>query len=53
MVMMSPVMTTTNPAPADTFTSRIGTSKSLGRPRSCGSVENEYCVLAMQTGSRP
>ena len=32
MVMMSPVSTTTKPAPAATITSRSGTSKFFGRP---------------------
>lgn len=53
MVMIVPEMSTTNPAPAESRTSRIGTSKPLGAPRTLGSVENEYCVLAKHTGRCP
>ena len=50
MVMMSPQIITTNSAPAARRTSRIFTMWPLGAPRRLGSVENEYCVLATQTG---
>ena len=53
MVMISPQITTTNPAPAESRTSRIGTTWWVGAPRRFGSVEKEYCVFAMQTGSLP
>ena len=49
MVMISPQMATTKPAPAESLTSRTGTTWPVGAPRRLGSVENEYCVLAMQT----
>ena len=39
-----------NSAPAESRTSRIGTTWPVGAPRLLGSVEKEYCVLAMQTG---
>ena len=39
--------------PAASLTSRTGTTWSIGAPRRLGSVENEYCVLAMQTGRLP
>src|SRR5688572_28504138 len=50
MVMISPQMTTMNSAPADSLTSRTGTTWLLGSPFRFGSVEKLYCVLAMQTG---
>ena len=53
MVMISPQTTTMNSAPADSRTSRTGTMWPVGAPRRFGSVENEYCVLAMQTGRWP
>ena len=53
MVMISPQIATTKPAPAESLTSRTGTTWSFGAPRRLGSVENEYCVLAMHTGSLP
>ena len=53
MVMMSPQTTTTNPAPADSRTSRTCSSWPEGAPSSVGSVEKEYCVLAMHTGRWP
>ena len=53
IVMISPQITTTNPAPADRRTSRIGTECPVGAPRRLGSVENEYWVLAMQIGRSP
>ena len=42
MVMISPVMTTMNSAPAESLSSRTGTVKPRGAPRLAGSVENEY-----------
>ena len=51
MVMIDPVFTTTNPAPADGVTSRTVIRKPRGRPSSAGSSENEYCVLAIHTGA--
>ena len=50
IVMMSPQTITTNSAPAASRTSRTFTMCPDGAPRSCGSVENEYCVFATQTG---
>ena len=48
--MMSPQIITTNSAPAASRTSRMLTTWPDGAPRSCGSVENEYCVFATHTG---
>ncbi len=53
MVMTSPQITTTKPAPADSLTSRTGTVWPVGAPRKFGSVEKDYWVLAMQTGRLP
>ena len=53
MVMISPQMATMKPAPADSRTSRTGSRWSLGAPFRFGSVENEYWVLAIQTGKCP
>jgi hypothetical protein len=53
MVMMSPHTTTMNSAPAESLTSRMGTMWLMGAPFKLGSVENEYCVLAMQIGNLP
>src|SRR5258706_15125199 len=50
MVRISPQIITTNSAPAANRTSRTLSTWPLGAPRSSGSVENEYCVLAMQIG---
>jgi hypothetical protein len=50
IVITSPHTTTMNSAPAARRTSRMLTMWPLGAPRAPGSVENEYCVLAMQTG---
>ncbi len=50
MVMTSPQITTMNSAPAASRTSRMFTVCPLGAPRAAGSVEKEYCVLAMQIG---
>jgi hypothetical protein len=53
MVMISPQMTTRKPAPAESRTSRIGTTWSVGAPLRLGSVEKDYCVLATQIGRLP
>ena len=53
MVMTSPQIATTNSAPAESRTSRMGTTWWLGAPLRLGSVEKEYCVLAMQMGNLP
>ena len=53
MVMMSPQMTTMNSAPADSLTSRTGTTWLMGAPFILGSVVKEYCVFAMQIGNFP
>ena len=50
MVMMAPVIATTKPAPADTYTSRTFTVKPSGRPSLEASSDREYWVLAMHTG---
>ena len=52
IVMMSPVSTTTKPAPAETFTFLTVTVKPSGAPSFCGSSEKLYWVLATQIGSR-
>ena len=51
IVMIDPVFTTTNPAPAEGATSRTVIRNPRGRPSSVGSSENEYCVFAMHTGA--
>ena len=53
MVMMSPQIATTKPAPAESRTSRTGTMWPVGAPRRVGSAEKEYYVLATQTGRWP
>src|SRR6185503_2056846 len=53
MVMISPQIATMNSAPADSRTSRTGIEKPVGAPLASGLVENEYWVLAMQTGNLP
>ena len=53
MVMISPQITTTKPAPAESRTSRTGTLCPVGAPRRFGSVVKLYWVLAMQTGRSP
>ena len=45
MVMISPQITTTNPAPAESRTSRIGTTWPEGAPRKLGSVEKRVLRL--------
>src|SRR6202140_3530463 len=49
--IMFPAMATMNPAPAERDASVIFSVQPVGAPRSLGLSENEYCVLAMQTGS--
>ena len=53
MVMIAPQITTTNSAPPESRTSRIGTSKPLGAFLSAASAEKLYCVFAMHTGKCP
>jgi hypothetical protein len=53
IVMISPDNTTMNPAPAFRYTSRTLNTWPVGGPCSCGSVENEYCVFAMQIDRLP
>jgi len=48
---MLPAMATTKPAPAERDASVILSVQPVGAPRSLGLSENEYCVLAMHTGS--
>jgi hypothetical protein len=50
IVITSPQIITMNSAPAASRTSRMLTTWPDGAPRSPGSVENEYCVFATQTG---
>ena len=42
--MISPQITTMNPAPAESRTSRTGMVCPVGAPRRFGSVEKEYWV---------
>src|SRR6476620_1071807 len=49
--IMLPAIATMNPAPAEREASVILSVQPVGAPRSLGLAENEYCVLAMQTGS--
>src|SRR5258708_35054503 len=49
--IMFPEITTTKPAPAESDASVILSVQPEGAPSSLGLSENEYCVLAMQTGS--
>ena len=53
MVEISPIRTTTKPAPARRRTSRIGILKPVGAPSFVGSAENEYWVFATQIGRLP
>ena len=53
IVITSPVRTTIKPAPAAMRQLRIVILKPLGRPKSAGSSEKEYWVLAMQIGRLP
>src|SRR5882724_4966302 len=49
--IMFPAITTTKPAPAESDASVTLRTQPEGAPSSLGLSENEYCVLAMQTGS--
>src|SRR4051794_15568571 len=51
--IMLPAIATTKPAPAEREASVILSVHPVGAPRSLGLSENEYCVLAMHTGSEP
>ena len=53
IVIMAPVTTTINPAPADNLTSLTGTVNPVGAPLNAGFVEKLYCVLAIQIGNFP
>lgn len=53
IVIISPQIATTNPAPAANRTSRMGTICPVGAPSAAGSVEKLYWVFAMQTGKWP
>ena len=53
IVMISPQTTTKNSAPADSLTSRTGTTWCFGAPNLFGSVVKLYCVLAIHTGKCP
>ena len=51
--MMSPAFATTNPAPADPYTSLIVMRNPVGLHSRAASSVSEYCVLAMHTGVLP
>lgn len=51
--LTSPIITTTNPAPADKYTSVTGRSKSSGTPFKSGSPLSDKAVLDIQTGKLP
>ena len=53
MVMMSPHLATTKPAPALPYTSFTVMRKPVGTFRREASSVSEYCVLAMHTGVWP
>src|SRR5690606_27378981 len=53
IVIMSPPSTTMNSEPAERYTSRTLKTCPLAAPQYAGSVENEYCVFAMQIGKWP
>ena len=53
IVIISPVWTTTKPAPADTFTLDTVMVKPSGRPSLVWSSVRDYWVLAMHTGRPP
>src|SRR3954463_15545450 len=50
IVMMSPALATTKPAPAEPYTSLTVIRKPVGLPSRVGSSVSEYCVFAMHTG---
>ena len=45
IVIIAPVTTTINPAPAESLTSLTGTVNPVGAPLRAGLVEKLYCVL--------
>ena len=49
--MMLPVIGMMNPAPDAISIWRTVTTKSFGRPSNFGLSDNDFCVLAIQTGS--
>ena len=51
IVIIAPLITTTNPAPLDNRTSLIGRVCPGGAPFNFGSVEKLYCVFAIHTGN--
>ena len=53
IVMMSPHLATTKPAPAEPLTSCTVMRKSVGTPSLAASSVSEYCVFAMHTGVAP
>ena len=50
IVIISPVKTTTKPAPFDKVILFTVIAKSLGAPKSEGLSDKEYCVLATHIG---
>ena len=50
MVTMSPMSATMKPAPAEALSSWTVSVKPFARPLPFGSLLNDRCVLAMQTG---
>ena len=53
MVIIAPVTTTINPAPAESLTSLTGTVNPVGAPLRAGLVEKLYWVFAIHIGSFP
>jgi len=53
IVITVPVIATTKPAPADTYTSRIFTLNPEGLPSFVASSESEYWFFAIHTGRLP
>ena len=53
IVLMSPQMRYTKPAPTEARASRTGIVHPVGAPFSDGSDESDRCVLAMMTGRFP
>ena len=53
IVIMLPSIATTKPAPALSLNSLTGSVNPLGAPNLPASWDNDYCVLAMQTGRFP
>ena len=52
IVIIAPVRTTINSAPAESLTSRTVSVNPVGRPSFAASSEREYCVFATQMGKR-